>query len=118
MRGRSAEPAGRSPALAGFPDLLGRPLASPLDRDDVVIDVILRTLRCLQLPEPEDLEAVLAQKADPVAVLDVEVNPVVLGPFEPVHPELRALEPLPDLAHVRRADDRQRRVAEKDELAA
>ena len=48
-----------------------------------------RVRRRLELDQVLDLEAVRAQQADPVAVAEVELDPVLVGPLEAVHPEVR-----------------------------
>src|SRR5215216_5587931 len=114
-RAESAAPAGRSPSLARFPDLLGRPLARPVGRDEVVIGVILRGLRRLQLPEAFDLEPSLSQEPEHVSVGEMELDALVLGgPLEAVHPELRSHELLAHAALVRRAEHAENGVAEED----
>jgi hypothetical protein len=62
--------------LARDPDLLSRPLAAPLGGDVVVVDRRFRILRCLNLDEVLDLEAVGAEQPDPVAVAEVVFSAV------------------------------------------
>ena len=68
--------------------------------------------------ESNNLEPALREHANPLPVRDVEVDLLVGRPDEPVHPELRPLQLLGDLTLVGRAQDRQRRVDEEDEVAA
>src|SRR4249920_3682894 len=78
-----------SAALADPPDLLGGPLAGPFERGEVVVagrGVLGRT----ELDEVLDLEAVVPEEPDPVAVAEVEVDRGRLVPLGPVKPEVRA----------------------------
>ncbi len=74
--------------------------------------------RRLDLDQVQDLETVGAQQPDPLAVREMVLDAAV-RPLEAVHPELGTLQRL-DRKDVLlgRAEDRQGRVAEEDELAA
>ena len=52
----------------------------------------------LDLDQLLDLEAGVAQQGDHLAVREVELDRVVVGPLEPVHAELRPHQPLAGLA--------------------
>src|SRR3954462_5840801 len=80
-----------------------------------------RAVRRAQLVERLDLEAGLAQRADHLAVREVELDRGPLGvvPLDAVEAELRAREAVRgDLGAGRRAEDDQDGVGEEDESAA
>src|SRR6266545_7356280 len=73
---RTSGGAGAASAIAfpGLPDLLGRPLARPLGRNESVVRMGLRRRRCLQLDQVENVQAVRAQEPDPIPVREVELR--------------------------------------------
>src|SRR5215210_5724458 len=81
---RSGGAGGASATSACYPDLLCRPLVAPLGRDEVVVLRCIRARRCLHLDQVLDLEAVLPQQTDPVAVSEVVFGAVLLGPADAV----------------------------------
>src|SRR5436190_1840002 len=104
--------------LAGLPDLLARPLPGPLDGGQRV--------RCdgtgagPELEEVLDLKPAAAEQPDHVAVAEVELDRVVVGPFEPVHAEVRPEQPVRG-GQVVLVGDREHdhhRVDQEDQLAA
>src|SRR6188472_4270142 len=99
------------------PDFLRGPAAGPARCRVVVVGVRLGVCWRLNLDEVDDLEAVRAKEAHPVAVTELELN-TVFGPFEAVHAELPSQEPLPGRTLVGRAEYCERRVAEENETTA
>src|SRR5918999_3836456 len=84
---RSGGAGAASATLPRLPVLLARPPARPVRRDEVVVLVRRSVGGSLDLDQVEDLEAIRAEEADPVAVPEVELHAAV-GPLEPVHAEL------------------------------
>src|SRR5512133_2050912 len=89
---RSGAAGGASATLGGDPELLGRPLPSPLGRHVVVIGVRLGPFRREQLEQAVDHEVIRAQELDPIRVPDVELHFMCVGPLDLVHSLLRALQ--------------------------
>ena len=79
-----------SAGLSGSPHLFTRPPVGPPRLDKAVLR------RCVsrgpKLNQVEDLEAVLPQQPDPVAVAQVKLNGWVIGPLETVHFKVGAAE--------------------------
>src|SRR5690348_8648110 len=82
--------------LSDQPDLLAGPAARPLHGH--VVPRGRRVRRHLDLAERLDLEAAVAQQADALAVREVELHAVVVGPGDAAEAELRVDEPLLDRA--------------------
>src|SRR6476469_2797171 len=78
---RSGDDGGASATLACDPDLVCRPLACPFGRYVLVVRMRLGIRRRIELDEPVDLESTFAQKVDPVAVSEVELDLVCVRPF-------------------------------------
>src|SRR5262249_35091509 len=117
--GRSAAQAARSRALARDPDLLARPLPRPLDGHAVVVALLLRPVRRVEVDQILHADVVRARKADATAVLQMEPDRVARDrQLEAVHPTLRPLERLHRLAHVWEAEHHEHQVAQKDEPTA
>src|SRR3954466_8507603 len=83
---------GASATLARDPDLFVRPLARPLGRDVGVVRVCLRALGRIQLDEALDLEAILVQQIDPLAVPEMELDLLRVAPLDAAQVALRALQ--------------------------
>src|SRR2546428_10294944 len=95
LEARSSGGAGRASArLARDPDLFGRPLPRPLRRRDLVVAVLLGACGRVHLDQVLDVEAVRAQKPEPVAVRKVVLRPLLLGPPDAVHAELGPVQAL------------------------
>src|SRR5438105_3448487 len=87
-----------SPALLGPPDLLRRPLPRPLGADVLVIGMVDRILRRVQLSKVEHVETRPAQDLKQLRVADVELgacSDLVVGPVQSVHPIQRPDQLLP-----------------------
>src|SRR5206468_7682688 len=108
---------GSAGAKAGAPNLFARPLLRPLGARMVVV-VVDRGLRRVELVELLDLEAVRAQESDPVAVAELELDLVRVGPFDLVESALRTLQRLHRAALGGRTQHGERRVAQEHEQAA
>ena len=103
---------------ASSPYLLRGPLPRPVGGHVGVVLVRLGAGGSLDLDQVEDLEAVRAQQADPVAVREVVLDAAV-RPRKRCIPNCgRCSVSSPAASSSRRAEDDERRVAEKDELAA
>src|SRR3954469_17151531 len=101
------------------PDLLARPLPRPLGRDELVARGRIR--RRLQLVQRLDLEAVLSQHAQHLAVGEVELDrvAVLVVPLDAAEAELRPHQPVGRDQRARRgAHEQQRGVGEEDEPPA
>ena len=91
----------------------------PLRGDGVVVLVPSRRPRARTARlELEDVEAGLSQEREELAERQVELGRPVVLPVEPVQPALRPLQLLACQPSSARAEDRERRVAQEDELAA
>src|SRR5919198_1217584 len=104
-------------ALARHPDLLRRPAPRPLDGD-----VGIRGGRARWWPQLDEilhLEGMPTQEPNPVPVAEVELDRLVVRPFEAMHPKVVAHEPLlcRNTLRVRHAQHENRAVDEEDELA-
>src|SRR5918912_4397458 len=106
-----------SRALARHPDLLGRPAPRPLDGDVGITGG--RAHRWPQLDEILPLEVMLTHEPNPIPVAEVELDRLVVRPFEAMHPKVVAHEPLlcRNTLRVRHAQHENRTVDEEDELA-
>src|ERR671935_1084995 len=106
-----------SRALARHPDLLARPAPRPRDGDEGIAGG--RACWWPQLDEVLHLEVMPTQEPDPVAVAKVELDRLVVRPFEAMHPKVVAHEPLlcRNTLRVRHAQHENRGVDEEDELA-
>src|SRR5258706_16301008 len=78
--------------LAGLPDFPARPLPGPFEGGERVRGG--RAGRGSDLDQILDLEAAAAQQPDHVAVAEVELHRLVVGPFEAMHAEVRPQQPL------------------------
>src|SRR5207248_6816765 len=105
--------------LPSLPDLFTGPAPRPFERGQR-----MPRGRALWRPDLEHvlhLETVRAKQADPVAVPEVELDAGVVGPGEPVHPEVVADELLPSRAvdlEIGHGEHQQHAVGQKDQLAA
>ena len=72
--------------------------------------VQLGARRRLQLDQPFDAEVVGAEDVDPLAVREMELDPLLRGPLQAVEAELRPVEPVVRRTAVRAAEDDQGRV--------
>src|SRR5439155_667306 len=110
-----------SPALLGPPDLLRRPLAAPFSRHVLVVGMVHRVLRCVQLAKVQHVESGPAQDLEQLRVADVELGArpdLVVRPVEAVHSLQRPHELRPDPFGVGRAHHLEVRRAHEDQLAA
>src|SRR5215211_4129610 len=80
--------------LADPPDLLRRPLPCPIWVNKSVATQLSQIIRCLDLDQVEHVEAASSQQPDPIAVPKVEFDARLAGPVEPMHPEVRAQQPI------------------------
>src|SRR3954470_19599470 len=74
--------------LASAPDLLARPLPSPVDGDERIVG--FRAFSRPEFDQVVDVESVGTQEPDPVAVREVELDLRIVGPLDTMHAELRA----------------------------
>src|SRR5919199_5891504 len=81
-----------SRALARHPDLLGRPALPPLDGDVGITGG--RAHWWPQLHEILHLEVMPTQEPNPIPVAEVELDRLVVRPFEAMHAKVVAHEPL------------------------
>src|SRR3954464_8733111 len=108
---------GASATLARDPDLFVRPLARPLGRDVRVVRVCLRTLGRIQLDETLDLEAVLVQQVDPLAVAEMELALLRVTPLDAAKVALRAQQTFGRAVEIHAERD-ERRTAQEDQPPA
>src|ERR671935_182511 len=106
-----------SRALARHPDLLGWPAPRPLDGDVGITGGRARWWP--QLDEILHLEVMSTQEPNPIPVAEVELDGLVVRPFEAMHPKVVAHEPLlcRNTLRLRHAQHENRAVDEEDELA-
>src|SRR5919202_6763216 len=106
-----------SRALARHPDLLGRPAPRPLDGNIGITGGRARWWP--QFDEILHLEVMPTQEPNPVPVAEVELDRLVVRPFEAMHAEVVAHEPLlcRNTLRLGHAQHENRAVDEKDELA-
>jgi DNA-binding PadR family transcriptional regulator len=104
--------------FAGPPDFFARPLPGPVERDERVPGFCF-WLRP-ELNEVFHLQAATPQQADHVAVAEVELHRLIIGPFEPVHAEVGPQQPLGGrlIIGVRDGEHEQHRVHQEDQLPA
>src|SRR5262245_24456882 len=99
---------------ASDPDVLARPASSPLGRDEAVAR--LRAGRRLHLDQVHDSEPVGLQRADPIAVREMELDGVLAGELDRVAREVVLHERLPGARAIRgQARHEQRAAREEDE---
>jgi len=80
--------------------------------------VIRRALWREELDEIDDLEAIRAKQANEIACAGMELDArIVIGPLEPVHVALGALQALLHPPGVGHAEHREGRIPEEDELS-
>jgi hypothetical protein len=72
--------------FAGLPDFFAWPLPGPVKRDERVPGFCSRFRP--ELDEVLYLQAAPPQQADHVAVAEMELHRLIIGPFEPVHAEV------------------------------
>src|SRR5512133_4305672 len=115
---RSGGAGGASATLAYDPEILARPLLPPLGGDSLVVAVVLRVRRRVDLDETFDLETGLVKKVDPVAVGEVVLGALLVRPAHPVHPRLRTMQLLVSVTGIiGKAEVGEHRVGQKDEPA-
>src|SRR3954470_401531 len=104
-------------SLARDPDLFVRPLARPLGRDVRVVRVCLRTLGRIKLDETLDLEAVLVQQVDPLAVAEMELDLLRVAPLDATQVALRPQQTFGRAVEIHAERD-ERRAAQEDQPPA
>src|ERR1039458_219403 len=98
------------------PDFLGRPAPRPVDGDEGIARD--RLVRGAELDQVLDVESGASQETDPIAVVEVELHALFVGPFVPVHAEVVAPEVRPRRylgVGIGHGEHEQRAVAEEDQ---
>src|SRR5829696_9557085 len=72
------------------PDLLRRPLPRPIWVHQPIATGLGQVIRCPNVDQVEHFKAARSQQPDPIAVPEVEFDARLVGPLEPMHPEVRA----------------------------
>ena len=101
------------------PDLLRRPLPRPIWVHQPITTKLGKAIRCPNLEQVQHFKAAHSQEADPIAVPEVKFDARLVGPLEPMHPEVRAQQPIGCRPFVVRLGHRQhpeRAVAEEAEF--
>src|SRR5437870_4302691 len=89
---RLTKPLGSVGPAPSLPDLLRRPLACPLQGDERIAR--RPCFRRLDFDQVLNLEAAAPEQAEPVTVGQVELDPRITWPLDPVHAEGRPEQPV------------------------